>query len=111
MTHSITPGADFCRVLRATNGQQVLMVVETDDNEKPVLVGSASFMIDGAPALVRQAFEEVDITNALSFEGTPELEREMADSVLSDITDSLSGMLAAESGAEHVHSESCGHAH
>ena len=105
----ITPGANFCRVLTASNGQQVLVMVETTEQNEPFLVGSASFLIDGAPAIVRQAFEEIDIGQALSFEGTKEQQVEYADSVLHDLRVSLETMLA--NPEPHVHTAECQHGH
>jgi hypothetical protein len=90
----ITPGADFARILRGTNGQQVLVTVEVDEEEKPVLVGAITIRLNGQPTIVRQAFEEVNIAAALTFEGTPKEMLEYADSLISDLTESVRDMYA-----------------
>lgn len=90
----ITPGADFARILRGTNGQQVLVTVEVDDEEKPVLVGAITIVLNGQPTIVRQSFEEVNIQAALSFEGTPKEMLEYADSMIEDLIGSVRDMYA-----------------
>lgn len=107
----ITPGENFCRVLTASNGQQVLVMVEINEQNEPFLAGSASFLIDGAPVIVRQVFEDVDIKQALSFKGTKKQQVEYADNVLHDLRVSLETMLA--NPELHVQLAECqnGHTH
>jgi hypothetical protein len=41
----IQPGSDFCRVLRATDGQQILLSLDNGASGSPILLASASFIL------------------------------------------------------------------
>lgn len=110
------PGGDFCRVVKGSNGQQVLLRADADDTGKIALVASAVFRVggpDGAPILAHQILEDVDINQALGFSGTPELMFEYADALLSDLETLLIHQMAHEAlagdGEDHVHDEHCAH--
>lgn len=108
----LIPGGDFCRIVKGSNGQQVLVRADADEEGKIVLVATAVFRVgpEKAPILAHQILEDMPIEQVLAFEGTPEQMFEYADALLSDLSDLLKHQLAHE-GAEHVHDEHCDHAH
>jgi hypothetical protein len=48
----ILPGGDFCKVLRSTSGQQILIQLEPLKNGDPCLIGYTTFVVNGDPCLI-----------------------------------------------------------
>ena len=68
----LTPGGDFCRVVKGTNGQQVLVRADAGEDGQIALIASAVFKTpEGVPIIAHQVVEDVDIGHALGFQGTP----------------------------------------
>lgn len=45
----LSPGEDFCKVLRGTNGQQVLLALDPGEDGEGMVVGTACFMYKDQP--------------------------------------------------------------
>ena len=112
-TLKLSPGGDFCRIVKGTNGQQVLVRADSGEDGQIALIASAVFRTpDGQPILAHQIIDGIDIGHALGFEGTPEQMLEYADALLEDLEALLVHQITHEGlEAEHVHDEHCGHSH
>lgn len=113
-TIKLTPGGDFCRIVKGTNGQQVLVRADAGEDGQIALIASAVFKTPkGVPIIAHQVVEDVDIGHALGFQGTPEEMLEYADALLEELEDLLTMQIMHEGLDQigHVHDEHCGHAH
>jgi hypothetical protein len=113
-TIKLTPGGDFCRIVKGTNGQQVLVRADAGEDGQIALIASAVFKTpEGVPIIAHQVVEDVDIGHALGFQGTPAEMLEYADALLEEL-ESLLTMQIMHEGLDqigHVHDEHCGHSH
>lgn len=108
-TLKLSPGGDFCRIVKGTNGQQVLVRADSGEDGQIALIASAVFRTpDGQPILAHTIIEDVDIEQALGFEGTPEEMLQYADALLEELEGHLLFSLMHEG---HVHDEHCDHSH
>lgn len=126
----VLPGRQFCRILKASGSQQVLLRIEEGANGKPVVVSTATFIVDGQATIVSVVMDEVDPASAMSVTGNAALLLEYANAVLGDIESELLRSLAKrdnvgykgviykqltpddEATAEaepHVHGDNCQH--
>jgi hypothetical protein len=87
----IKQGSDFCRVVRTSKGQQILLALDNDKEGEAIMIGSATFVTERGNCLVRLEIDADDETYVGVLESvlTVEEEQKLADKVCALIQDDL----------------------